>query len=96
MQMLTQSDMDHMRRNFSNRLRTLIGDTVNEKNLENFSKKTGVPTRILSQLQNTRHINWPSVKNLVKISLGAGVSIDWLLFGEDDRKAEEQAGKPTS
>jgi len=83
--MLTQNDMDHMRRDFANRLHSLIGDTVNEKNLENFSKRTGVPMRILSQLRNTRHINWPSVKNLVKICTGAGVSIDWLIFGENGK-----------
>lgn len=84
-----QDEMDKLRREFANRLHKLIGDPDGEPNLENFSKATGVPMRILSQLQNTRHINWPSVWNLVRIAVGADVSTDWLLFGEDKRKTKK-------
>ena len=80
---LDQSDIDRLRREFANRLHLLIGDEQNKKNLENFSRKTGVSLRQLSQWQSHRHLNWPNAKNLIAISRGAGVSIDWLLLGHE-------------
>src|SRR5690349_16451247 len=83
---LSQEDVDHIRRQFAARLHQLIGDEVNEKNLENFSRKTGISMRQLSQWRNPRHLNWPSVKNLIAIAQGAGVSLDWLLTGGKGKK----------
>jgi len=83
---LSQAEVDEIRREFASRLHGLIGDEQNEKNLENFSRKTGISMRQLSQWKNPRHLNWPSVKNLIQISETAGVSLDWLLKGDKPKK----------
>jgi transcriptional regulator with XRE-family HTH domain len=80
---LGQADVDRLRREFADRLNLLIGDDKNERNLENFAKKTGISVRQLSQWRNQRHLNWPNVKNLIALSNGAGVSIDWLVVGKE-------------
>lgn len=80
--MLSQQEVDRLRHEFAERLRSLIGDEKDEKNLEKFSMATGVSLRQLSQWQSERHLNWPSVKNLVALSKGAGVTIDWLVLGK--------------
>jgi transcriptional regulator with XRE-family HTH domain len=79
--MLSQEEMDRLRREFARRLDSLIGDAQNEKNLENFARKTGISMRQLSQWRSPRHVNWPNAANLIRISRGASVSIDWLLTG---------------
>jgi len=83
--MLTQEEVDQLRQDFADRMYGLIGDLEKTQNLINFSKKTGISLRQLSQWKNQRHLNWPHVKNLMRIALGAEVSVDWLLFGDDSK-----------
>ena len=78
---MTQDDLDKLRGDFADRLNMLIGDSEKEKNLENFSRKSGIPLRMLSQWRNKRHLNWPNIGNLIRIAKAANVSIDWLLLG---------------
>jgi len=80
---LTQDDVDQLRQDFARRMKQLIGVEKDVKNLENFSRKCGIALRQLSEWSSKRHLNWPSVPNLIRISRAAGVSIDWLLTGKD-------------
>jgi transcriptional regulator with XRE-family HTH domain len=80
--MLSQQEVDRLRHEFAARLDALIGEQEDPKKLEIFSRQTGVSLRQLSQWRNPRHLNWPSVKNLVALSKGAGVTIDWLVLGK--------------
>jgi len=61
-------DIDFLRLEFAKRLRVLIGNEDRTKNLENFSDKSGISLRQLSQWQNPRHINWPSVPTVIQIN----------------------------
>jgi transcriptional regulator with XRE-family HTH domain len=80
--MLSQKEVDQLRREFAERLNSLISEEENEKKLETFSRKTGLPMRMLSQWRQARHVNWPSTPNLIALSKGAGVTIDWLVLGK--------------
>ena len=87
--MLTQEEVDAIRKEFADRLDSLIGNAEREQNLEKFSRKTGISIRQLSQWRNPRHLNWPSVKNLLQIADGAGVSLDWLLRGGKQKDGKD-------
>ena len=74
-------DIDFLRLEFAKRLRVLIGNEDRTKNLENFSDKSGISLRQLSQWQNPRHINWPSVPTVIQLMVAARISANWLLLG---------------
>ena len=74
-------DLDALRKEFAQRINALIGDEKNKKNLENFSKLTGVSLRQLSQWRNEKQINWPSTKTIIQMCCRAHLSPTWLLFG---------------
>lgn len=78
-----QEEVDRLRRQFAERVRELIGNERGRQNLEILSRKTGISARQLSQWQNSRHLNWPSIKNLIALSRGTDVSLDWLILGEE-------------
>jgi transcriptional regulator with XRE-family HTH domain len=83
--MLSQQEVDRLRHEFAARLDALIGEEEDPKKLETFSRQTGISLRQLSQWRNSRHLNWPSVKNLIALSKGAGVTIDWLVLGKNGK-----------
>ena len=78
-------DIDKLRHDFAQRINELIEGEEGPQKLENFSKKVGISMRQLSQWKNPRHINWPSTESLIRMSVSAGISVDWLLFGDGGR-----------
>lgn len=74
-------DMRQLRRDFAQRFDRLIGDDKNEKNIENFARKSGIAPRQASQWRNPDQVNWPSAKTLIQICWRLNVSPTWLLFG---------------
>lgn len=89
---IDEDAVDKLRHEFAERVRSLIGDVKDERKLEHFSAKTGIGIRQLSEWQNKRRYNWPSVKNLIKIALVSDVSIDWLLLGKKERDRGKRHG----
>lgn len=81
-----QDELDKKRREFADRVDELI---KREPTMQDFSAKSGIPMRYLSQWRSRRHLNWPNVASLMRIAITAGVSIDWLVFGRDGEEKQK-------
>jgi len=82
---LTEDDIDALRRQFAERLEAVIGDKRDPANLQNFHEKTGRPIPKLIQWRNPKHRNWPDVTSLLQMCSGADISPTWLLFGRGEK-----------
>ena len=95
--LLDEPDFDNLRREFAERLETLIGDKRDPANLQRFHERTGRPVSKLIQWRNPKHRNWPDIRSLMQICYGADVSPSWLLFGRGGQKLSQikRGGLPT-
>lgn len=66
---------------FSRRLRHLRN--INDWTVQEMAEMTGVPKRTLDNYMQKKNAPQPGLDALVKISIGLGVSLDWLLLGEE-------------
>src|SRR5437879_6752324 len=73
-----------LRIQFAQRLRDLIKAEPGPNRLERLSKKTDITPAKLSEWQNPKHTEWPSMKNFVKLLSAFGVSADYLLYGKSN------------
>ena len=74
-------DLDEMRRDFAVRFNQLIEAEEGEKKHEKFCQAAGISPRQASQWRNPRHINWPSVPNLITLAVKKDINPVWLLLG---------------
>lgn len=66
---------------FSRRLRHLRN--INDWTVQEMAEMTGVPKRTLDNYMQKKNAPQPGLDALVKIASGLGVSLDWLLLGEE-------------
>lgn len=66
---------------FSRRLRHLRN--INDWTVQEMAEMTGVPKRTLDNYMLKKNAPQPGLDALVKIAVGLGVSLDWLLLGEE-------------